>query len=795
MCHPAAPLLAGSSGHAGRERARIRGGTARKFVIASRKQTLCPGGRTGAVWACAGSMAADCPPLLRASQASLWAVGVAHVSASNNARCHLGETASGRLDRHCAISAPRHTVGKLRKLGRAAERIVVPVVSRFPTPSAAIPAQLQMPRQQRTPALVRSFAPTLQHTWVAVNLSVVSLIAPVAHSQSTTLVTLSSAGNQANQDSGQPSISRDGRRVAFISYATNLVGNTPASGSNVYVRDLASGTTELVSIGISGSDANSEAARPTLSADGRFVAFESDASNLVSGDTNAVSDIFVRDTLTGATVRTSVTANGAQGAGPSYYASLSGDGQLVAFQSETSNFAPSDTNNQSDVFVKNLATGDLTLASITLTGTSADGASFEPSISGDGRWLAFSSSAANLISADQGGAIDIFVRDLSGGTTELISISSSGQQANQSCATPSISDDGRFVAFTSGAWNLVQGDTNGLIDVFVRDRATATTIRASVNSSGVQSNDHLRYPAISGTGRFIAFEGDPTNFGMTSGNHDIYLRDLMASITVPINVTVSGSPPSDGSAWSSVSGDGRRVAFVSRAGNLVQNDGNARADVFVREWPNCYQDLDADGFGSTNDFILHGGSGCPSGYAPNATDCDDANPLAHPGATEISCSGADEDCDGAIDESNISTYCTAGTTVHGCVPSIAGVGAASSQASSGFDIVVRNTPGQRFGTIFYGFYAGAVPWAPFSPSFQCIAFPIQRTGDRQSGGTAGQCNGELRLDFNAWRAGNPGALGSPYVAGQVIFAQGWFRDPGAPKQTNLSDGLRFTLCD
>jgi hypothetical protein len=144
---------------------------------------------------------------------------------------------------------------------------------------------------------------------------------------------------------------------------------------------------------------------------------------------------------------------------------------------------------------------------------------------------------------------------------------------------------------------------------------------------------------------------------------------------------------------------------------------------------------------------------------------------------------------------NAMSYCTAGTTVHGCVPSIGGVGTPSSQANSGFDIVVSNMPGQRFGTIFYGFYAGAVPWAPFSPSYQCIAFPVQRTGDRQSGGTAGQCNGELRLDFNAWRTANPGALGSPYVAGQVIHAQGWFRDPGAPKQTNLSDGLRFTLCN
>jgi formylglycine-generating enzyme required for sulfatase activity len=142
---------------------------------------------------------------------------------------------------------------------------------------------------------------------------------------------------------------------------------------------------------------------------------------------------------------------------------------------------------------------------------------------------------------------------------------------------------------------------------------------------------------------------------------------------------------------------------------------------------------------------------------------------------------------------DVSTYCTAGTTVHGCVPSIAGVGVPSAINSSGFDIVVSSVPGQRAGTIFFGFYPASIPWAQFSPSYQCVAFPIQRTGDRFSGGVAGQCNGEFRLDFNAWRVANPNALGSPYVTGQVFNAQGWFRDPGAPKQTNLSDALRFTL--
>jgi formylglycine-generating enzyme required for sulfatase activity len=143
---------------------------------------------------------------------------------------------------------------------------------------------------------------------------------------------------------------------------------------------------------------------------------------------------------------------------------------------------------------------------------------------------------------------------------------------------------------------------------------------------------------------------------------------------------------------------------------------------------------------------------------------------------------------------NVSTYCTAGTSVQGCVPQISGVGVPSMNATSGFDIAIPNMPGQRFGSIFYGFYELVTPWAPGSPSFRCVANPVQRTGNLFSGGTLGLCDGELRLDFNAWRAANPGALGSPFAVGQTIRAQGWYRDPAAPSQTNLSDALVFSLC-
>lgn len=207
-----------------------------------------------------------------------------------------------------------------------------------------------------------------------------------------------------------------------------------------------------------------------------------------------------------------------------------------------------------------------------------------------------------------------------------------------------------------------------------------------------------------------------------------------------------------------------------------------------------YLDWDGDGFGDGNQLLVT--CAPPGNYVINSTDCDDTNPFVYPGAPET-CDGLDNDCNGVIDEGFVSTYCTAGTTVAGCVPAIRGEGAPSSQATSGFDVVVDNVPTQKMGLIFYGMSAipSPQPWALGSTSYLCIFYPVNRTGAQNSGGSAGACDGELRIDFNAWRTANPTALGAPFTAGQVLYAQGWFRDAGAAKGTNLSDGLRFTLCD
>jgi hypothetical protein len=210
--------------------------------------------------------------------------------------------------------------------------------------------------------------------------------------------------------------------------------------------------------------------------------------------------------------------------------------------------------------------------------------------------------------------------------------------------------------------------------------------------------------------------------------------------------------------------------------------------------PPCYVDSDGDGYGAGD--VMAYGFACGAGYAGNNLDCNDANPAIHPGAPE-QCDGVDGDCDGVIDEGFVATYCTAGTTVFGCLPAIRGEGSPSSVSSMGFEIIVSGVPTQKMGLVFFGtsLIPQPQPWALGSSSYLCIYYPVNRTAAHNSGGAIGVCNGELRVDWNAWRMANPAAVGAPFYAGQVLYAQGWFRDSGAAKGTNLSDGLMFTLCN
>src|SRR5256712_380330 len=227
-------------------------------------------------------------------------------------------------------------------------------------------------------------------------------------------------------------------------------------------------STKRVSVDSHGAQGNGGSFDPAISADGRFVAFDSVASNLVAGDTNAAFDVFVRDRKTGKTRRVSVDSHGAQGNGDSFDPAISADGRFVAFDSVASNLVAGDTNAASDVFVRDRKTGKTRRVSVASHGTQGNGASFGPSISADGRFVAFTSAASNLVAGDSNEAYDVFVRVRKTAKPSPASLDSHGAQGNGESFNPAISADGRFVAFRSSASNLVAGDTNGAADVFVR---------------------------------------------------------------------------------------------------------------------------------------------------------------------------------------------------------------------------------------------------------------------------------------------------------------------------------------
>jgi len=401
-------------------------------------------------------------------------------------------------------------------------------------------------------------------------------------------VSVSSAGAQGDDHSLWASISADGRFVAFFSHASNLVTGDTNLCDDVFVHDRQTAATERVSVSSAGAEGNDLSWNCSISAGGRFVAFCSQASNLVPGDTNVNWDVFVHDRQTGTTERVSVSSAGAQGIGTSWGCSISTDGRFVAFESFASNLVPGDTNLSPDIFVHDRQTGVTERVSVSSVGAQGDWNSCFPSISPDGRFVAFLSDASNLVPGDTNGVRDVFVRDRQSGTTERVNLSSTGEQAvggSWGSSDPSISADGRFVAFESDANNIVPGDTNGRADVFVRDRRTGVTERVSVSSAAAQGNWESAGPSISAGGRFVAFESFATNLvpGDANGRYDVFVHDRQTGVTELVSISSEGAQGNGSSVSRSISADGRFVAFNSYASNLVPGDTNGQADVFVRD--------------------------------------------------------------------------------------------------------------------------------------------------------------------------------------------------------------------
>jgi Tol biopolymer transport system component len=601
----------------------------------------------------------------------------------------------------------------------------------------------------------------------------------LAAQQTTERASVDALGGEAKSRSAQPSLSDDGRSVVFSSVAGNLVPSDTNSAYDVFVKDLGTGAIQRASVSSAGAQGNGHSGsfpslngpldRPAISHDGRYVAFSSDATNLVPSDTNGATDIFVFDRQTQTAVRASLSLAGSDSNGPSYFPAVTvtpTGSLLVAYESWASDLVPNDANGTVDVFRTEVATNTTLLMSLSMAGTSAAGTSGGnlhdgPDISDDGLHVAFWSSATDLVPGDTGNygsgppycltcGDDVFVWSATTGGVVRVSVPASGIEADNASYNPSISADGRWVAFDSRASNLLGpgGDTNGFTDIFVHDRDAdgngvfdepggIGTSLASVGPGGAQGNSFsggggwaYGGAALSPDATAVAFSSAAGNLvaGDTNGKWDVFVRQLPAGPTARVNVASSGAQSANHGFAAAVSLNASSIAFASAAADLAPGDTNGVEDAFVRR--SC------------------------------------APPPA--------------------------TYCTAKTNSLGCVPAMSWTGRPSATAGSGFDLRSTNTLNKKSGLLLYSLAGSASQ--PFQGGFLCVKAPVSRTPPTYSGGSPlGQdCTGILSFDFNAFVAtgANP-AL----VAGQAVRAQFWSRDPNASFGSNLSDAAAFALCD
>ncbi len=393
--------------------------------------------------------------------------------------------------------------------------------------------------------------------------------------------------------SRHPSLAADARRVAFASDATNLTPREDRnSARDVFVYDQGAGELLLASLGPGGVGANGPSDEPVISGDGKIVAFASRATNLVAGDENRSADIFVTVPGTTDPVRVSTLTGGGEADGPSREPDLSHDGRMLVFASDASNLVKGDDNKRTDVFVRDLRSGAVSLVSSARgeAGRSASGDSTAPAISPDGRYVSFTSTADDLAKGDANRRPDVFVRDLLARRTALVSVSrTSGRTAGKdSVLTSDISRKGRYVAFSSDARNLVRRDRNRRSDIFVRDRRARTTRRVSLSTTDEEVNGDSYAPAITPDGRFVAFASRARDLVPESARgEDVYVRDVRRRTTVLADVSSKGRPRGRERGARrrqrpAISADAETVAFTSSASNLVGHDSNRVADVFLR---------------------------------------------------------------------------------------------------------------------------------------------------------------------------------------------------------------------
>jgi Tol biopolymer transport system component len=421
-----------------------------------------------------------------------------------------------------------------------------------------------------------------------------------------TLVSTADDGTKGNGHSFLPSLSGDGATVAFHSLATNLDPGDTDAHADVYVKDLATGDIVLASTADDGTKGNGDSFDPSLSADGTTVAFGSTAANLDPADTDAYVDVYVKDLVTGDIALASITRDGTKGNNDSIRPSLSADGTRVAFESFAMNLDPADGDFDQDVYVKDLVTGEVILASSTGDGTKGNDGSSRPSLSADGTGVAFDSRATNLDPVDTDGCRDVYVKDLATGEITLASLTDDGTKGTcfgtvGGSSVPSLNADATKVAFESTATDLDPGDESFRSDIYVKNLTTHDITLATPTMPDVIGDQF---------GASISADGTRVGFGSCSLCEfaeapfpEVFLKDLQAGDVARVSSADDGTRGNDSSVGASLSADGSRVAFQSAATNLDPADTDDVTDVYVKDLATA-ADNDDDGLPDQVEALL-----------------------------------------------------------------------------------------------------------------------------------------------------------------------------------------------
>ncbi len=551
-------------------------------------------------------------------------------------------------------------------------------------------------------------------------------------------------GTEGDQGSSAPALTPDGRFLAFLSSATNLVPGDGNGVVDVFLRDLVLGTIERVSLGDAGGECDAACSYPAISDNGRYVVFGTSAATLVAGDTNAQLDVFLRDRWNGTTVRLSLGAGGVEGDGPSFGPTISPDARFVTFASWASNLVPGDTNATRDVFLLDRATGQLERVSVSTAGAEGDGMSgggqLLSYVTADGRFVVFGSDATTLVPGDVNNAMDVFLRDRTAGTTVRLVLGQGGQPTNDATDVTSMTPDGRWIGLVSSATNLVAGDTNAVADAFVLDRTLGFVERVSVTTGGAESTGGAWGSVLSHAGRFAVFSSSASDLvpNDTNDKRDAFRRDRWAGTTERCVLSYQGVEPGNDIYALALSAAGDKLAFASNASGLVPSDLNDLPDVFVRTCTSATVFCAGDGSAAA----------CPCGNA---------------GAWNGGC---------------------ANSTGAGASLFVEGV---ASVANDTLTLVVRGVPAGTSVLFFEGSGPlGGGQGTVFGDGLRCLGGTISRLGPRTAFGGTG-----------AWGFGIPGCLPISIVSnvpggGDFRWYQAWYRNAVAfctAAPFNLSNGL------